>query len=401
MNLLRDFATYNIVVPLLAVGLLYYHLGSTGMVPAVVRRYRLAVGLFVYVSLYYVLSLLFTHDYAANFRMFEVVFVAGAILVLGRSRGLLRVALQGSLVCGWAVGIAMASYIETSDRLGQITVGGYRLGNPVQLGGVLALSLLTLAVDRGRWLNLGGRPVALFASLAVTIALLYLTTSRGAWLVVVGCTMVVVVFCRGQRLRMLLAIAMLGLILQALLLTRYGPGVQRGLDRTFGQDQSARHRTSGRSDQWIVAYSTFTESLGSVVYGHGPGMGPAVYAAESRTAPGIKYAVGREAQFHSLFMQVAVETGVLGLAPLVMWFALVLSRAFDWMHKYGEALPLAAVVGYLCIAGTVGAQGTTSGVFLGLGLLASSRPLHGRLAYRERTAALSGRLNHVAVGRTA
>jgi O-antigen ligase len=235
--------------------------------------------------------------------------------------------------------------------------------------------------------------------MAVTIALLYLTTSRGSWLVVAAASLVAWLVGRGQRLRMLWLIAMLAVTLPALLLTRYGAGVQKGLDRTFGQDRTARNRTSGRSDQWVVAYAAFTESLGSLVYGHGPGMGPAVYARESLTVPGIGYSVGKEAPFHSLLMQVAVETGVLGLAPLVVGFALMLGRTVNWSGRYREVLPLAALVGYLGIGLTVGAQGTVAGVFLGVALLASGRVLPGAAPSRGRQGGLRRHPDWVYMGR--
>jgi O-antigen ligase len=399
--LLRDFAKYNIVLALWAVGLLYYYSRSAETVLAAVRRCRPAVGLFVYVSVYYVFSLLFTREYSINLPMVEVVFVVAGILVLGRRRALLSAALQGFIVCACAVGIAMMPYIESSGRLGMVYIEGYRLGNPSQLGGSLALGLLALALDRGRWLHLERRPIVLFGSMAVTIAILYLTTSRGSWLVVAAGSLVAWLVGRGQRIRLLLVVAMFAVTLPTLLLTRYGPGVQLGLERTLGEDQSLRKRTSGRSDQWVVAYSAFTSSLGSVVYGHGPGMGRAVYAAESLTVPGVDYAVGREEVFHSLFMQVAVEAGVLGLAPLVVWLALILYRAINWVLRYREVFPLAAGVGYLCIGATVGAQGTIAGVFVGVALLASVRSLTPDGAIRGRSARRRRDSGHVDTETTA
>jgi hypothetical protein len=400
MELLRGFATYNIVVLLLAVGLLYYYFGSARIVSVAVSRCRLAVGLFVYVSVYYAFSLLFTGDYSRNLRMFETVFVAVGILVLGRRRELLSATLQGFVVCVWAIGVAMTPYVESTNRLGMVVVEGFSLGNPSQLGGALSLGLLALALDRGRWLRLEGRPVVLFGSVAVTIALLYLTTSRGSWLVVAAASLVAWLAGRGQRLRVVLLVAMFAVTLPTLLLTRYGAGVQKGLDRTFGQDRSVRKRTSGRSDQWVVAYAAFTESLGSFVYGHGPGTGPAVYARESLAVPGIEYSVGGEAEFHSLFMQVAVEVGVLGLAPLVVGFALILGRTVNWSGRYREVLPLAALVGYLGIGLTVGGQGTVAGVFLGIALLVSGRRLPGAVQPRGRQVGLRRHPDWADMGRT-
>lgn len=400
MDVLRTFATYNIIVPLFAMALFYHYRRSAGTVSAMVSRSRLVAGLFVYVSVYYLLSLIFTGDYSMNLRMFEAVFVVAGILILGRRGGLLRLALQGYLLSGWALGIAMVPHFETTDRLGMITVEGHILGNPVQLGVVLALSFLALFADRGRWLHLEDRPLLLVGSLVVTIALLYLTTSRGAWLVVAASTLVVIVFVRGQRLRVLLIVAMIALILPMLLLTPYASGVQRGLDRTFRQDRSLRSRTSGRSDQWVVAYSAFTESPSSLLYGYGPGMGPAVYARESLTLPAVEYLVGREAPLHSLFMQVAVEAGILGLAPVVLWCALILYRNIAWVRRRGEVLPLASFVGYLCIGLTVGAQGTGAGVFLGLALLASNSPFARESAIAGRPSSLLRHREWAAVGRT-
>lgn len=384
--LLRGFATYNIVVVLFAVGVLYYYSRSAGTVVAVVRRCPLARGFFIYATVYYAFSVLLTRDYAANLRMFEVVFVVASILVLGRRRRLLRVALQGLLVCAWLVGIAMMPYIGSTDRLGLIVVESYRLGNPGQLGGALACGFLALAVDRGRWLGLEAKTGVLLGSLILTTALLYLTTSRGSWLVVVAASFVGWVVGRGERGRILLIIAMVAVTLPTVLLTRYGPGVRLGLERTFGADRRVESRTSGRSDQWVVAYSAFTASPSSLLYGYGPGMGPTVYARDSLSVPGIQYAVGGEAQLHSLFMQVAVEAGVLGLAPLAVWCALILRRTVNWTRRYREVFPLVAFVGYLCIGATVNAQGATAGVFLGVALLASGRPLQAMVLYRSRCA---------------
>jgi O-antigen ligase len=382
--LLRDFAIYNIVVVLFAVGVLYYYSRSAGTVVAVVRRCPLARGLFIYATVYYAFSVFLTRNYAANLRMFEVVFVVACILVLGRRRHLLRVALQGFLVCAWLVGIATMPYLGSTDRLGMIVVESYRLGNPGQLGGALACGFLGLAVDRGRWLGLEGKTGPLLGSLILTTALLYLTTSRGSWLVVVAASFVGWVVGRGQRGRILLIIGMVAVTLPTLLLTRYGPGVGLGLERTFGADRSVESRTSGRLDLWTVAYSAFTESPSSLLYGYGPGMGPTVYARHSLTVPDVQYAVGAEMQFHSLFMQIAVETGVLGLAPLAVWCALILGRTVDWTRRYREVLPLAAFVGYLCIGATVGAQGTIAGVFLGVALLVCGRPLQPMAPHRSR-----------------
>ncbi|MEW6510872.1 MAG: O-antigen ligase family protein [Bacteroidota bacterium] len=377
LNLLRDFApTYQIIAFTSLLGILYYALRSHADLWNVMRKNALASVLLMFVTIYYAASFIFTGKYDINLRLFDLAFTVIIVLIVGRSRQLLGVALLGLVISGWAVGLAMLQHLDVTigSRLGSMLVEGHILGNPVSLGTPLALCFLGLVLDRGRWFNLEHRPVLRLALAIPTFALLALTTSRAAWLVTAGGILVALVFDGRSRGRLLLLIGLAAIILQAVLLSPYGEGLQAGLDRTFSEERSATSRTSGRSDQWVVTYYALTTSASSLLYGYGPGLSPRVYAKYSKEARGVTYAVGGEAQFHSLYMQVAVEMGLLGLTLFLTWLITGLVKNFRWMTRYKRIVPFVFFLGYMIIIVTVSGNDSVSGLFLGIGLLTTFRP---------------------------
>jgi O-antigen ligase len=382
INLFRDLAFYNVVVAA-GVGTLVFvairhkrelasHLKDNG--PA---RALISVG-----TLYYALSLLFTGDYWVNIRVFELIAASVLTLFLTGRPGRLPaalLALAGSSAVTAAVMIPLLRE-ETAERLGQIRIDGVRLGNPVQIGIPLALGLLLCVADRGLWLGLSRRPVLRLWLAGILSLLLLLTTSRAAWLVAAGGIAVVLLVGRRGRLQMMLLVV-LGLATALVILPRtpFGEFVEKGFTRTFDEERTARNRTSGRSDQWMVAASAMQASPVALLVGYGPGTGADVYAVESTRTLGVEYAVGYHVPFHSLYMQLGVETGLVGTLPVLIWLAIVLWRAARARKSLG-AVPLMGAVGWALIALTVSANDTVSGVFLGLGLLASSRAARARPA---------------------
>lgn len=378
IDLLRRFASYSIIAVLLGGGLAYYYSRSPGTLLRTLRKYPMGKQLFVFVSLYYLFSLVITQQYAANLRLFELAFAVLIVLTIGRDRDILCAALLGMLISSWGVGIAMLQHINSlsAERLGMIEVEGHTLGNPASLGMPLALGFLALSIDQGRWLGMQSRPLLNCLLFIPTSALLALTTARVAWLIVAVGLVTSLFFGRRTGIRTLVILGSGALALMITLISPYASFLQKGVDRTFGDGRTVRQRSSGRSDQWIVTYHAVTQSAGSLLHGYGPGVGPAVYAKYSRMVEGIQYGVGREAALHSLFMQVAVETGLLGLVPLLVWFLVALLRIVRWMGRHGDLFPLVCFLGYLCICATVTGHGTVSGVFLGVGLLATLRRPH-------------------------
>ena len=307
-----------------------------------------------------------------NLRLLECLFGVLIILVLGRRREVLVAALGAFLGSACVVGAALFPSIASTNRLGFLEAGDLTLGNPVQLGMVLALSFVVLYIDRGYWLDLTRRAsLRLFLTVPVAV-LLVLTTSRISWLVVILAMACQLTFGKRARALALVAAAVAVVALKLLLASSAGEGIQMGLDRTFSEERSARNRTSGRSDQWLVSYGAFTESPEAFLIGHGAGSGPRVYARKSLETPGVEYQVGHEKALHSIYMQIAVELGMAGLLPFAIWMGIAFARVLASSRRTGYLLPLVGILSFLVIAASVSGSDTTSGVFLGLGLMGAA-----------------------------
>ena len=377
INLLRDFALYNVVVVLLGGLLTWYSIQAPQTVWRIWRRYRLVMALLGGVSVYYALSFAITLRYEVNLRLFELGFTVLSMLLLGRHRVLLGVALSGVSISAVAVGIALLQHMQsaTAGRLGMVILDGHVLGNPMQLGLPLALAFLALVIDRGQWLWLGRSKFWRWLLLAPTFLLLALTSSRSSWSVAAVGLAVSLVLGNRQRLRIVALIGLAAVGVQLVLLSPYAEPFERGLNRTFGHDRTAAQRSSGRSDQWLVAQHAFLASPASMLFGYGPGRGGAVYARLSQQIEGIKYAVGHQVALHSLFMQVLVETGSVGLAFLVGWLFVGFVKTMGWTCQHKAMFPLVCFLGYVVVVVTVSGNDIISGVMLGTGLLTTGRKL--------------------------
>lgn len=377
INLLRGFAFYNIIIALLGSGLLHYAILAPGTILTTFKKAPLLLVLLFYVTTYYTLSLVHTRAYEVNLRLFELAFTITYVLILTRHPLLLGAALTGLIVSAWFVGLSMLPHVGGGARLGVIELDGRTLGNPTQLGIPLAFGVLALVVDRGRWLNLQSAPRLRWTMLLITIPLLALTTSRSAWLVAAGGILTCTLLGRRQRMTMIVVIGIAAIAIQCVLLSPYGLSLKKGIDRTFDENRNVRQRTSGRSDQWRVAWYALNRSAETKLFGYGAGLGPTIYAAYSSEVPGVKYATGKKVALHSLFMQLMVETGFTGLFLLLSWLAVVFSQILKRLSEAGSIFPLICLLSYLFIVITVSGNDVHSGIFLGLALLASgSRELN-------------------------
>jgi O-antigen ligase len=369
INLLRSFAFYNVIVTLFGGAGLYYFVLSSGTCARACKRFPLLVGMFVCIAIYYALSVFNTAEYFANLRLFELVFTIFFVLLLSRTPALLGAALIGLIVCAWGVGISMLPHLGSGSRLGIISLNGYTLGNPTQLGIPLAFGFLALIVDRGRWLRLDSKPAWRWLMLAVTLPLLALTTSRSSWLVAAGGVFLCTLIDGKQRLKMLMIVAIAAIAVQAVLISPFGLSLKKGIERTFGEEKSVSHRTSGRSDQWKVASYVFTRSFENFLFGYGAGRSPQVYAAYSAEVPGVKYAIGKKVAFHSLFMQIAVDVGLIGLLLLTIGLAIAFFKIAFRLSSQRSIFPLICFLAYVFIVITVSGNDINSGIFLGIALL--------------------------------
>ena len=399
VNLLRGYVFYNVVIALFGSCLLYRFVLAPRAIASRLRHERVDLFLAAYLTGYYIASLVVTAHYNANLRVFELLFAVEIVLLIGRDASMLMSSLWGLFVSTIAVCLALLPHLQDTaqGRLGIVWLEGVRLGNPIQLGLPLALLLLALAADRGAWLGLRRRPVRRVAAVVLVLVLLALTTSRAGWLVSVTGVVVILLFQSKERTRLAIALVAGGLCLLAVSRGPLGQGLEPVVERTFGDDRTVRNRTSGRSDQWIVAYKAVTASAGRLLAGYGPGMGASVYARVSGETPDVKFHAGEEVALHSLYMQVAVEAGLLGLVPLAAWLAVAGTRIAQQARRRSMTFPLVSFIGYLLIALTVSGYDVVSGIFLGVGLLSVSsagvqrRRVRGLREWRSPLAANSGR----------
>jgi len=373
MNLLRGVGLVPYTTPLLMlIGVLVWYGARSGRIMREVwRRWQLVPWMFALATVYYLATVIATHDYARNLRLFEMCLAGLAILLAGRHRDLLGSGLTGLILSACLLGIAMIPHHASVGRLGMIVVEDTPLGNPVQLGMALALGFLALTTDHGRWLRLP--EFWRWVLVLPTAALLLMTTSRLAWLVAVSGFIAAALFGRGQRLWLLVMGGVAALVFFSVLISPVGPMVQTGLDRTFGDERSIRSRTSGRSDQWRVSAHAMTRSPERLLFGYGPGQGPAVYARYSSELDGITYSVGRPAALHSLLMQLMVETGLVGLCVWLAWIVVALVKVLRWAVRTDRMLPLVCLGAYLCVILTVSGSDTGAGAALGIALLATRK----------------------------
>lgn len=368
MNLFRQFAFYNVVVSIFGLLLVLLHSRGTAEARRNITGNVYVQGLIAYMGIYYLVSWVITGVYSNNLRLMEFAFSATCLVWVSRDRAALVTSLLAVMASSCLVGCGMLPHNDSVGRLGMAIVNGMVLGNPVQLGLPLALSFLALCVDRGSWMGLERRPKIRAVLVLVVALLLALTTSRIAWFVAALGVISVLLFGQGQRLRIVALVVVAGIAIQLALLTRYGEALQKGYERTFGDDRDVGKRSSGRSDQWLVAYEAFTSSAQNALVGCGPGNGPQAYAEYSMRAMEADFHAGDKMALHSLFMQVGVEAGLLGLVPLGLWLALALQRVLQYTKRLGLMLPAICFCSYILIVTTVSGNDTISGAFLGLGL---------------------------------
>jgi len=223
-----------------------------------------------------------------------------------------------------------------------------------------ALVLLLSIAEGGRWLLLDRNEVWRVLLSFVCGLFLVLSTSRGSWLVAAVGLALLVVFDRRARAAMLISSLSLALGVVALANSSRMQSAQHYLEKTTSSNKSAAEMTGGRSLQWQIFPSVLRASP---VWGFGPGSGRAVAYAYS----------GVNLQWHSLYMQIGAELGVLGLTVL---FVLLGSLICDDLAHFGrrhEIVPLLGVLSFMMYGLTVTGLDSVGGMLLGLGFIGGHR----------------------------
>jgi O-antigen ligase len=316
-------------------------------------RYALAACI-----LYWLLSFALTGDYARNLRTIEWALTASIVFMLGQRRSYLATALVGVGLSGIMIGITLLPFGDRLGMSGKVEGLQWGLGNPIVLGIPLALFILFCIAERGKWLGLENNQFWRVLFLVVAGCLLLLTTSRGSWFILLVGMIAIGTFDRLARIQMFYALgifALLLMILPLLNISRYA-NVQHYLAQTFSPDTSIEKRTTGRVDQWRALPAILSDSP---VWGVGPGGG---------RAASLTYA-HKNIIFHSLYLQVAAETGILGIPLLILLLGTTLTRAWIHFRKFGEIVPLLGIMSFIVMGLSVEGLDILGGTLLGVGLV--------------------------------
>ncbi|MCU1340339.1 MAG: Lipid core-O-antigen ligase-like enyme [Bryobacterales bacterium] len=304
--------------------------------------------------LYWLASWFNTGSYSSNLHSVEFSLVAVSIFLLGAHRSSLEAAFMGMALTVFCEGIGTFPF---GDRLGSARIGSISLGNPITYGLAATLIFLLCVAENGRWLGLERFGAGRFSISLGCAAFLVLSTSRGSWLVAIIGVLVALVFGQGFRANAFwIVISVPVIAISIALSTGRGPDVLRFYNKVASSDTNLGQKTTGRIDQWERLPDAFSTSP---IWGHGGGSGASVYHDIG----------GKELEWHSVYLQLLVETGAMGFVIFAGILAGVGNLVLEHRRITGEILPLLALVCYLAIGVSISALDGMSGVYMGLALL--------------------------------
>lgn len=333
---------------------------------------RLIIGLNVFAVSYWWIAYLITDDYSANLRATEVsLFVAGVSL-LATQVTWLRTALLG---VGFSILVQGLGLLGMSERLGYAEMGDRSIGNPISFGIPCVVLLVLLVALDGKWVMLQNRRLIRMGLIGTAGLFLLLSTSRGSWVIAFVCLCAIFVTDRPRR-PLLMGFAVVVLLGGALItITPYGATFSSYIEKTFDPNVDINKRTTGRAEQWAAFPTALSDSP---VWGHGPGTGrdmAAIYA-------------GRYLVWHSLYLQIGVETGLIGLS-LLFWFLFRVFRRVIHQYKvFADPIPLLGAIGYAVAGVSIPAVDATSALFLSLAMIRLRRQIVRVAAVAPQTAHL-------------
>ncbi|HSE21519.1 MAG TPA: GNAT family N-acetyltransferase [Pyrinomonadaceae bacterium] len=366
LMLLRNDFSYNLLIVLLVAVPAFWCLIVPHDVAALWANFRIRLLLILSV-VYWLISFFLTGDYSVNLRALELTSAVCVIFLLSGSYRHLLTALVGLSLSTLSICVALLPY---GERLGMASVDGHRLGNPITLGIPLALVVTLAIADQGRLLSFAGRGYRIALGV-VAGAFLLITTSRGAWAVAAGNLVVLMFLGKRQRLATVGLLVAVALSVPLIMATQRGVYLEQGIRRTLPTDRTLTQLSSGRSDQWLLFPRLFSDSP---FWGYGPGLGQTQYAKYSLLDHRVEYKPGELADWHSLYLQLGVDAGLIGLFSLALIAIPLLWCCLRYLRVTGQIVPLLGVTGFLIVAASVSAMDAVSGVFLGLAFLSTKEP---------------------------
>lgn len=315
-------------------------------------------GFVLFLLLYWWFSIMAMLDYSANMRVMDLAASALSVYLLSTRRSYLQTALLGLAIGEIALAVAM---LPQSQRLGMIE-GAFddskmTIGNPILIGLPCAMIIVWGLGARGRWLGLDSKPLFRIALMAAGAAFLFLSTSRGALFACIVTATVVLILDNSSRRNFVILAALGAVVLSYVVTTDKGEYALRYLLKLTDENKTFEQRTTGRIEQWYAMPAAFRDSP---IWGHGLG----------RNREIAQVYTGRLLAWHSLYLHFIAETGLLGLVPVLVFIALVFSRALKHWSVHGDAVPTAAIVGFAVTGLSVNCLDATSGLWMGVALTA-------------------------------
>lgn len=365
LSYLRGFFIYHAVGILLGLGIVLWYLVAPREFYQLWRNSNFRI-LIIIGTFYWVLSYSLTQKYNANLRIFELMFSAACVYLLAGHRKYFATAFLGM---GITLGLIGITFWGASGRLGYGTIGGRTVGNPITFGVPVALVFLLATADKGKWLFLEKRDNLRRFIQIVACGFLLLSTSRGSWAIVILGMFVLFIFHSKYRIQTIVGIFVIACVGLGILQFDKSGMVQKFVDKSTSTEKGLSKMTTGRSQQWMLFPSVLSDSP---LWGHGPGSGPSMYGKFSALDNEITFRRGKTFPWHSLYLHVGVETGLIGLLMLGILLGGLASTGVRHLSAYKEIMPLLGVVGYMTIGLSVLGMDPHAGLFLGFALLGKS-----------------------------
>jgi O-antigen ligase len=225
--------------------------------------------------------------------------------------------------------------------------------------------------DNGKWLFLQHSKIVKNILIVMCGVFLLLSTSRGSWLVALVGIVVAVFFQSQQRRKIFVAMLLMGCVLVGVLQTESGEKISEYFEMATDSERTLSQKTTGRFEQWMLFPKVLEDSP---IWGVGPGLQKKAYADYSWVDKEVEHKKGEERVFHSIYMQVGVETGMVGLIVLTGFFTKLIFTGLWYRHVTGSIVPLFGIVGFMTIGISVVGMDGISGLFLGLAFLGTTIP---------------------------
>jgi hypothetical protein len=230
-------------------------------------------------------------------------------------------------------------YAENRDKIGGKNRSGGPIGKPNRYAQVL-LVLVPLGLFR-MWSE--KRTLHKFVAGLATMTIIggfLLTYSRGGFVTMV-LMFLLLAFLRYITPKQILISAALILVLMAVAAPGYFARVQSitGAGSLFSPESGARAdgTTRGRMTEMLAAFLAFTDYP---ILGVGPAQYTPFYSTHYQADPDIAFRhLGRARRAHTLYFELAAETGILGFATFVAIFAVMMSRLWGVRRRAARIRP--------------------------------------------------------------